>query len=793
MSEDTVNIEVDGRPLQARRGQMLIEVTDEAGIYIPRFCYHRKLSVAANCRMCLVEVERAPKPLPACATPVAEGMKVQTRSALAVDAQKGTMEFLLINHPLDCPICDQGGECELQDLALGYGADVGRFSEKKRVVKDKNIGPLIQTEMTRCIHCTRCVRFGEEVVGLKELGATGRGEHMEIGTYIARTVTSEMSGNVIDLCPVGALTSKPFRFTARSWEMVQRDSVAPHDGMGSAVHLHCKGPMVKRVVPKENEAVNEVWISDRDRFSYEGLASPDRLTVPMVKEQGQWREVDWETALAATAEGLRRVVGEHGPRQLGALAWSSATVEEFHLLARLVRELGSSNIDHRVDQVDFSDDAQAPLFPSLGMSIVDLERLNAALLVGSHIRKEQPIANHRLRKAALRGAELMVVNPLGFEFNWPVAEGIITGPAGMVASLAGIARALLDLGAKGSEGLAGLLQSVAVDEAHRSIARRLQAGERVGLLLGQLAVAHPQFAQLRYLSAHIAAMSGARLGCLPRGGNSAGAWLAGVLPHRKAGGEAVAEAGLDARRMLQAGLKAYLLLGMEPELDAWDGTAALRALGQAEQVVALSAYRTPAMESYAHVMLPIGLYPETSGTYVNAEGRWQSFEGAVPPPGHARPAWKVLRVLGNRLELAGFDYQDSGEVRAELERLLRQPGSDGDVAWPKLDALDMAPAAGIQRITEIPCYAVDPLVRRAKALQQTADAGDDAVHLNPRTAQALGLTEGGYAQVGQDGRVVRLAVRLDARVPEGAALIYGGRPATAGLGPRSGTLDLRAD
>ncbi|MBF8270489.1 MAG: NADH-quinone oxidoreductase subunit G, partial [Gammaproteobacteria bacterium] len=444
MTDNVIKIEVDGKELAARPGQMLIEVTDANDIYIPRFCYHKKLSVAANCRMCLVEVEKAPKPLPACATPVTNGMKVRTRSPLALAAQKSVMEFLLINHPLDCPICDQGGECELQDLAMGYGSDVSRYQENKRVVKDKNIGPLVQTDMTRCIHCTRCVRFGDEVAGLRELGGTGRGEHLQIGTYIETSMTSEMSGNIIDLCPVGALTSKPFRYSARTWEMRQHNGIAPHDAVGSNIHFHTKGNIVKRVVPAENEAINEVWLSDRDRFSYEGLYSDDRLLNPMIKQDGVWREVDWLAAFEHVKRSLDRVIAASGAHSLGALASANATSEELYLLQKFMRALGSNNIDHRIHQCDFSDDAEAPVFPWLGLPIQELEQLDAALIIGGNPRKDQPIINHRLRKAATRGAAVMVVNPVDFDSNFNLAARAIVTPADMTRALAGIIKALLE-------------------------------------------------------------------------------------------------------------------------------------------------------------------------------------------------------------------------------------------------------------------------------------------------------------------------------------------------------------
>ncbi|HMR01848.1 MAG TPA: NADH-quinone oxidoreductase subunit NuoG, partial [Candidatus Competibacter phosphatis] len=625
MSEEQVNIEVNGIPLKARKGAMLIEITDAAGIAIPRFCYHKKLSVAANCRMCLVEVEKAPKPLPACATPVMEGMKVYTESPKALAAQKGTMEFLLINHPLDCPICDQGGECELQDMALGYGADVSRFAERKRVVRDKNIGPLIATDMTRCIHCTRCVRFGEEVAGLRELGATGRGESVEIGTYVAHSVGSELSGNVIDLCPVGALTAKPSRYRGRSWEYVQHPAIAPHDSVGSNIFIHTLRGQVMRVVPRENEAINETWISDRDRFSYEGIYSDDRLVRPWVKGG----EADWEVALETASKGLREVIAQHGAEAVGFLLSPTATVEELYLAQKLARGLGVANIDHRLRQADFSDQDAAPVFPWLGQELADLEKVGAALLIGSNVRMEQPLAGHRLRKAALAGGRILLINPRDFEFLFPVAAKVIADPAGMVAALVGVALAVAEL--KGQDlptelaVLAG--GGASAGETERAIAEHLVNQAPATVLLGNLAVAHPAFAQLRALASFVAACSGAHLGYLPEAANSAGGWLAGALPHRLPGGASAPTVGLDTRSMLEAPRKAYVLLGVEPELDCWDGAAALKALQAAEWVVSLNPFASAASKAYAHVILPVATFAETSGSYVNAEGLWQSFSG----------------------------------------------------------------------------------------------------------------------------------------------------------------------
>ncbi|MDX1656839.1 MAG: NADH-quinone oxidoreductase subunit NuoG, partial [Candidatus Competibacteraceae bacterium] len=544
MSEDLVKIEVNGRQLEAPKGRMLIEVTDQAGITVPRFCYHKKLSVAANCRMCLVEVEKAPKPLPACATPVMDGMKVHTQSPKAIAAQKATMEFLLINHPLDCPICDQGGECELQDVAMGYGSGVSQFTEGKRVVKDKDIGPLIKTEMTRCIHCTRCVRFGEEIAGLRELGATGRGEDMQIGTYIEKSLISELSGNVIDLCPVGALTSKPARYEGRSWEYYQYAGVAPHDSVGSNIFLHVLRNRVMRVVPRENEAINETWIADRDRFSYQGLYSDDRALTPMVRRSKTLENADWEEALEAAAKGLQGVINHHGPEQVGVMISPNATLEEIYLLQKLARGLGITAIDHRLRQADFSDQQQAPAYPWLGMGIADLEQLNGVLLVGANPRLEQPLFGHRLRKAALAGATISLINPRSYQFTFPVAGEIVTGPAGMVAALGAVAVAVAE---SSGQPLPEALRPLAgaVEDDHRDMAQSLLQGRNRALLLGNLATSHPALAQLRALGVFIARISGATLGYLPEAANAVGGWLAGALPHRQAGGKA-AKGGFNA-------------------------------------------------------------------------------------------------------------------------------------------------------------------------------------------------------------------------------------------------------
>jgi NADH-quinone oxidoreductase subunit G len=721
MTEDLVNIEVDGRPLQARKGQMLIQATDAAGIYVPRFCYHEKLSVAANCRMCLVEVEKAPKPLPACATPVVDGMKAFTRSPRALAAQKATMEFLLINHPLDCPICDQGGECELQDLAQGFGSSVSRFAERKRVVKDKNLGPLISTDMTRCIHCTRCVRFTAEIAGIQELGTTGRGEDMEIGTWVEHSIGHELSGNVIDLCPVGALNSKPFRFQGRSWEMTQHALVSPHDAVGTNLYGHVLRGRLLRVVPRPNEEINENWIADRDRFSCEGIYAPDRLIAPLMKVNGEWHGVDWETALTATAQGLRDAVRDGGPAAAGFLGAPTATTEELYLLGRLARGLGGGNVDSRLRQVDFRDQDSEPGFPGLGMPVADFSRLDAALIVGSHLRHEAPLLAHRLRQAATRhDARVSLVNAEAYALFFPVQAQFIAPASGWLDELLALVRAASQAsGAAMPARVAALAAAIEPGETHRATAAALAAEGRRVVLLGGLALRHAAYADLRAAATALADLTGATLAMLPYGGNAAGAALAGALPHRRAGGQPARPAGLDVAAMLERPLGAYLLFGgIEPEFDI-AAAAANETLRNAAFVAAATPYASEAMKSWADVLLPIGTFAETSGTFVSGEGRWQSFAGCIRPLGEARPGWKVLRVLGNLLALTGCDYDSSEQVRDELRGRLGQAAA---VAAPAREVRRTAVAT----VSPVPIYGVDAMVRRAAPLQQTTLAAGAA-------------------------------------------------------------------
>jgi NADH-quinone oxidoreductase subunit G len=724
MADDLVNIEIDGLPVKAKKGDMLIRATDAAGVYVPRFCYHEKLSIAANCRMCLVEVEKAPKPLPACATPVAEGMKVFTKSRRAIDAQRATMEFLLINHPLDCPICDQGGECELQDLAMGFGRDVSRYNEGKRSVEDENLGPLIATDMTRCIQCTRCIRFTQEIAGIQELGMVGRGEHMTVRTYVESTVNHELSGNVIDLCPVGALVAKPSRFSARAWEMIATPLIAPHDAVGSNLFAHVLRGRLMRVVPRENEAVNEIWISDRDRFSYEGIYSEDRLEKAAVRRDGAWSQPGWEGALMQAAEGLQARAAD-----LGVLVSPSCTTEELYLAQRIARGLGTNNIDHRLRQRDFRDQAADPALPGLGMSIADIEALDALLVIGSNLRREAPVLAHRVRKAALRGAQVAMLNPARFPYQFPLKSYASVPADELVGELAAVlAASAAATGQAVPAHLAAAVGAASVTDEHRAIAQVLAAGNKRAIWLGALASRHAQFADLRALAAGLAQLTGASLGRITEGGNASGAYLAGAIPHREAGGRAVSRPGLNARDMLQRPLRAYLLIGgIEPALDTLDPDS-VETLAQAELIVAVTPFASEHLKSLAHILLPMGSFAETSGSYVNCEGRWQSQAGAAAPVGESRPGWKILRVLGNLLHLSGFEYQSSEEVlneaRQACEGAVPAPysgthavtaaGGGGQGAR----AGDSTPGAAL---IDVPMYQIDAVVRRAPALQKTRE------------------------------------------------------------------------
>src|SRR5574340_889859 len=650
-----LDIEIDGVQLQVPDGSTVMDAANKIGAFIPHFCYHKKLSIAANCRMCLVHVEKAPKPLPACATPVTNGMKVRTHSEAAVKAQKGVMEFLLINHPLDCPICDQGGECQLQDLAVGYGSPGSRYTEEKRVVTNKNMGPLIATDMTRCIHCTRCVRFTQEIAGHMEIGQAFRGEHAEIMPFIEKTVTSELSGNVIDLCPVGALTSKPFRYSARPWELARRRSISPHDGLGANLVVQVKHDKVYRVLPLENEDINECWLADRDRFSYQALNSEDRLTKPMLKQCGEWREVEWQAALEFVATDLKRILAEHGTASLGALASPHSTLEELYLLQKLVRGLGSDNVDFRLRRSDFSDDGKAGA-PWLGMKVAEVPQLDRVLVVGSFLRKDHPLLALRLRQAAKRRAQISVIHAADEDTLIHLHGKLTASPARLADVLAEVVKAAAEgKSVPVAPELAATLDKISVSAEAQRIAESLWGAQNGAVFLGNFAQQHPAASTLHRLAQELARITGVRLGFLGEAANSVGGYIAGALPR---------SGGLDAQAMLRQPRKAYFILHAEPRLDTVDPQATSRALQSADLVVSLSSFKSAATQE-ATVILPVAPFTETSGSFINTEGRVQTFSAVAKPLVETRPAWKVLRVLGNLLGVPGFGHDSTEQVRVE--------------------------------------------------------------------------------------------------------------------------------
>ncbi len=790
-----LKIEIDGKQVEVDHGTTIIDAADKLGVEIPRFCYHKKLSVAANCRMCLVQVEKFAKPLPACATPVADGMKIFTRSKAAIEAQQSVMEFLLINHPLDCPICDQGGECDLQDIAVAYGAPASRYTEEKRVVLNKNIGPLVSTDMTRCIQCTRCVRFLKEVGGMMELGMVNRGEHAEITAYVDKSVNSELSGNIIDLCPVGALTSKPFRYTARSWELTRRPSIAPHDGLGSHLEVHVKDGKVMRVLPREKESINECWLSDRDRFSYEGLNSPDRLKVPMIKHNGQWQETDWKTALEFAAGQLKDITNEHGGESLGVLVSPNSTMEEGYLAKKIAQGLGCENVDYRLRQTDFRLDGKRLGTPWMGCNIPDIESLDRILVIGSNLRNEHPLLSKRFRKAVANGAELSVISPLDNDPLMSIKHKVIVRPNDMVNVLAQVLKAMSGLQRLSlclPASLNTLLEEIRVRENTQAMAESLAGmGElydlvspKTGIFIGNIALNDPRFTEMYSLAEAIAGLCGATFGLMPAGANNTGMHLTGVMPGPQ---------GMHARAMLEVPRKAYLLVNIEPELDCHHGAAAHKAMQQAECVVALTMYKSETLED-ADVLLPIAPFTETSGTLMSLEGRVQSFSAVTKPLGECRPGWKVLRVLGNALSLEGFDYNSSEDVK----NAIFGGEKPSTVVWRSLNnnlkelvEIEVKiKSEGLQRIGEVTQYQADPIVRRAPSLQKTKYNLKPMARVHPNQMQTLGLVEGDQVRVTQGEGHAVLTVRADTHVAMGCVRIQAASRLTAGLGELMGDIHL---
>ena len=768
-----LDIEIDGKLVQVPAGSTIMDAAQAVGSYIPHFCYHKKLSIAASCRMCLVQVEKAPKALPACATPVATGMKVFTHSELAVAAQKSVMEFLLINHPLDCPICDQGGECQLQDLAVGYGSNASRYDEPKRVVFHKNAGPLISMqEMSRCIHCTRCVRFGQEIAGVMELGMASRNMHAEIQTFVGRSVDSELSGNMIDLCPVGALTSKPFRYSARSWELSRRKSISPHDSIGSNVTVQVKNNRVMRVLPRESEEINECWISDKDRFSYEGLNSAERLQKPMIRVDGALREVEWNVALDYVSHALKDVAKTHGGEAIAALASPHSTLEELYLLQKLTRGLGSGNVDFRPRRRDFSSDGKLSGAPWLGLKLAEIKALDAALVVGSFLRKDHPLFAQRLRQLAKKSGKVSLLSVGADDPLIKLYAQRAVSPDDLSRALAGIVKAAAQK--KGVAVPAGV-EGIEVCATSQAIAESLLAGEKSAIFLGNAAEQSAEAGVIHALAAELAKLTGARFGFIGEAANSVGGYVAKALP-----------TALNAYEMFAQPRKAYVLLGLEPELDCYNPQQTVAALKQAALVVMLTPFKHEAALDYADVLLPLAPFAETSGSYVNTEGRLQSFNGVCRPLSDSRPGWKVLRVLGNTLALPGFDYESSEQVRDEILPSGTDfvDGLDNGINGAAIH-LEGAKFA-LQRIADVPIYFADPLVRRGLALQQTRDAAAPTARMNAETMAQCGAAEGVRVHVKQGAGEAVLMARQDETVPAGCVRISAGHALTAMLGDMFG-------
>ena len=771
-----LEIEIDGKTAQVPDGSTVMDAAQQVGVYIPHFCYHKKLSIAANCRMCLVQVEKAPKPLPACATPVTNGMKVFTHSELAVKAQKGVMEFLLINHPLDCPICDQGGECQLQDMSVGYGPMKSRYTEEKHVVFHKNVGPLISMEeMSRCIHCTRCVRFGQEIAGVMELGMANRNMHSEITTFLGRTVDSELSGNMIDLCPVGALTSKPFRYTARSWELQRRKSISPQDSVGANLVVQVKHDNVMRVLPRENEAVNECWISDKERFSYLALNSEERLTKPMVKQGGEWREVDWNVALDYVCHGLKDVAREFGGDSLAALAAPSSTLEELYLLGKVMNGLGSGNFDFRPRQKDFTTDFKRAGTPWLGMRLSEIADLDAALVIGSFLRKDHPLIAQRLRQAAKKYTKVSMLSVTADDQLINLHANISVAPSALAQALAAIVKSAAEITGKAAP--AGT-EGVATCETSRKIAQSLVDGDKRAVFLGNVATQSDQASQLHALALELGRLTNATVGFLGESGNVTGGHAGWALP-----------TGANARQMFEQPRKAYVLMGFEPEFDYANPQVALAALKQAGLVVYMSAFKhNPALE-YADVMLPIAPFTETAGTFINIEGRVQGFNGVVKARGECRPAWKVLRVIGNVLNLDGFDYDSSEAVRDAVIGKGTEfvSGLDNGLNGVQINLAATQPE-GLQRIADVPINFADQMARRSAPLNQSADSIAPTARVSEQTLIQLGLKAGDSVRIKQGNGEAVLIARLDKNVPEGCVRVAAAHVSTAALGEMFGPI-----
>ena len=789
---DSITLTINGQAIESQAGRLLIDVADENNIVIPRFCYHKKLSVAANCRMCLVEIERSPKPMPACATQVADGMVVQTCSALAIAAQKSTMEFLLINHPLDCPICDQGGECELQDVAMGFGGGISQYTEQKRVVMDKNIGPLIATDFTRCIHCTRCVRFGDEIAGLPELGLIGRGESIEISTFIEKSISSELSGNVIDICPVGALTAKHSRYIARPWELTQHASVAAHDCIGSNIYLHTRGNDVIRVVPRENESINESWISDRDRFSYTALKNETRITSPMLRENGALKTVDWETAINAAVEKLSSAANRDSG-QIAALVSPQATLEEHFLAQKLLRGLGSSNIDHRLSQIDFSAQEASAVMPWLGRSLESVESLDACLIIAGNLQQEQPMLSHRIRKAVINNsASVSSICHVAGQYNFELYKELNGSAEQLLGDLAGVVLALSEKSALDlSEHLRGLLDGYKLQAEHESIAKSLLDGKNSALFVGVQALTSPYLSLIQELCEAISSASDSSLGYLSPSANTAGACIAGSLPHRLPGGIAVNGAWQDTRQIIDSKHEVLLSFGINPVLDINHGSLAQQLADNNDFVIAINSFNNQFIDDHVDLVLPLAGFGETSGTFVNVEGLWQSFKGCVSARGESRQGWKILTALGQILLPGDFEYPDSVAVKNEAKELCRDVRLNNLCGIQSTEKRLPVKPRSIQKIGITPIYASDDLARQSAPLQATPIMKQQcAITMNRAQAENSGLADAEQVHIKQGQGIAVLPLIISDDIPSGCVCIPTGIEAVIDLADAYGAVEL---
>lgn len=753
---DMVSIEVDGQPMEVPKGSMIIEATDKVGIDIPRFCYHKKLSIAANCRMCLVDVEKAPKPLPACATPVMDGMKVYTESRRARDAQQGVMEFLLINHPLDCPICDQGGECELQDLAMGYGRSVSRFTERKRAVKDKNIGSLVATDMTRCIHCTRCVRFLDEIAGTNELGGIGRGEKTEISTFVERSIDSELSGNIIDLCPVGALTNKPFRFSARAWELTARPMVSTHDSLGSNLWSHVRRGKIMRSVPRDNEAVNESWLSDRDRYSHFGLYHDNRAITPQIKSGDKWENSDWESALNSVKDILGDCREQHGAEHIGILASPQAVTEDHFALTQFAASLGGAVVDHRLRTLDAKDQGYA----RSSMPLAALSTANAALLVGSNLRHEQPLLAQRLRQAwRQQGAQISTLNAVNYDWHFDTQHDVVAGPQNWLSELGSILQAGYTLSNQGlpDDAMGKWLAKQTSNETHQQIAESLNNAERAVLILGAQASMHPESGLLRQVLRCLAEVCNAESIELDYAANAYGARLASAVP---------ADGSTLTATLAEQPKRVLLLHDVDPALDSADPAALMQACAKADHVIAISSFVTDSLRAVADVILPLAPAAETGGTLHNLEGLMQRFQAASKANGEARAVWKIIRVLSGQMELEGCEWQSADQLQQAMDSALTERAVDVESAqWYS----PTAASKSVYRLGSVPMFSVDALCRHSVPLQQTTHAQNlEHAVMNSRTASALQLGAGD--QVSLNG-AVKVALSIDDRIADNTVIL----------------------